>query len=196
MALFRSPKATFFVIAVAPVLLLTHSLWLGALGSFLVHAEAPQHADYAVVLAGDSYGHRILEGAELVRQGFVRKAIISGPCCYYGIHESDTAVNFAVKKGYPEDYFIKFPHDAKSTETEAQVVIPELHRLGARSFLLVTSDYHTRRAGRYFRKLADGMEMHVIAVPDENFRWNSWWLNREAQKTVYMEWSKTVASLF
>jgi uncharacterized SAM-binding protein YcdF (DUF218 family) len=105
------------------------------------------------------------------------------------------AVDFAVKKGYPQDYFIKVPHKATSTKQEAQVIIVELRRLGARSFLLVTSDYHTRRAGGYFRKVADGLSMRVIAAPDETFRWNSWWRNREGQKIFYMEWSKTIASL-
>ena len=112
------------------------------------------------------------------------------------IVESELAVNFAVKKGYPADYFVQFPHRALSTRAEARVLVPELRRLGAHSFLLVTSDYHTRRAGRYFRRLADGLDMRVVAAPDEYFRWNSWWRNREAQKIFYMEWSKTVAGLF
>jgi uncharacterized SAM-binding protein YcdF (DUF218 family) len=175
---------------------LTRTFWLAELGGFLIHAEPPVHADYAVVLAGDSYGHRVSEGGELVRQGYVRKALVSGPVACYGIAESDMAVNFAVKHGYPEDYFIKLPHHATSTWEEAQVILPELRRLGARSYLLVTSDYHTRRAGRFFRRISGGMEMHVVAAPDEFYRWNSWWLNREAKKIFYMEWSKTVASVF
>jgi uncharacterized SAM-binding protein YcdF (DUF218 family) len=174
----------------------TRSAWLTALGGFLVRAGAPVRADYAVVLAGDAHGVRVLTGAELVRQGFVRKAIVSGPCCCYGVNESDMAVAFAVKHGYPEDYFIKAPHEATSTWEEANQLMPELRRLGARSFLLVTSDYHTRRAGRYFAKLADGMTMHVVAAPDVNFHVNSWWRNREGQKVFYMEWSKTIASVF
>jgi uncharacterized SAM-binding protein YcdF (DUF218 family) len=196
-ALFRTRKTPLIILAALIVgAIVTRTLWLGALGAFLIHADQPAHADYAVVLAGDPSGRRIIVGAELVRQGFVRKALISGPPGCYGIVESELAVNFAMKKGYPADYFVQFPHHALSTQTEAQAVIPELRRLGVHSFLLVTSDYHTRRAGRYFRQLADGLEMRVIAAPDEYFHWNSWWRNREAQKIFYMEWSKTVASLF
>jgi uncharacterized SAM-binding protein YcdF (DUF218 family) len=196
-ALFRTRKTPFIILAALIVVaVITRTLWLGALGAFLIQADQPAHADYAVVLGGDAWGHRIIKGAELVRQGFVRKALISGPPGCYGIVESELAVNFAVKKGYPADYFVQFPHRALSTQAEARVLIPELRRLGAHSFLLVTSDYHTRRAGHYFRQLADGLDMRVIAAPDEYFRWNSWWRNREAQKIFYMEWSKTVASLF
>jgi uncharacterized SAM-binding protein YcdF (DUF218 family) len=195
-AFFRTRKTPFLILlGLAAVAVSTHSLWLGALGAWLIRADEPAHADYAVVLAGDSQGHRIIKGAELVRRGFVRKALVSGPCCCYGVRESDMAVDFAVRKGYPEEFFIKAPHQATSTWEEAQLIIPELHRLGAHSFLLVTSDYHTRRAGGYFRKLADGLSMRVIAAPDENFRWNSWWRNREGQKVFYMEWSKTIFSL-
>ncbi len=197
MALFRTRTSlflTFLGLIVAAAL--TRSLWLGALGAFLIHADPPAHADYAVVLAGDTYGHRVIEGGELVRQGYVRKALVSGPLNCYGMAESDMAVNFAVNKGYPADYFIKFPHRANSTWEEAQVILPELRRLGAHSYLLVTSDFHTRRAGRFFRRLSGGLEMRVIAAPDEYFRWNSWWRNREAQKTFCLEWTKTVASIF
>ena len=195
MAFFRIRRIPFLIfLGLAAVAVGTHSLWLGALGAFLIRAEEPARADYAVVLAGDGHGHRIIQGGELVRRGFVRKVLVSGPCCCYGVQESDMAVDFAVRKGYPQNFFVKAPHSATSTRQEAQVLIPELRRLGAHSILLVTSDYHTRRAGRTFRKLADGLAMRVIAAPDEHFRWDSWWRNREAQKVVYMEWSKTIAS--
>ena len=75
-------------------------------------------------------------------------------------------------------------------------LIAELRRLGAHSFLLVTSEYHTRRAGNIFRKVTGDLDMRVIAAPDEYFSPDSWWRNREGQKIVYMEWSKTVASWF
>jgi len=185
-----------FLIVLLFTVALTHSLWLGALGKYLIKADAPAHADYAVVLAGDFYGHRILKGGELVRQGFVRKALVSGPRWCYGQAESDLAIHFACKNGYPADSFIGFPIDATSTLGEAREIVPELRRLGAHSFLLVTSDYHTRRAASYFRPLAGGMDMRVIAAPDEFYRWDSWWRRRDAQKIFFLEWSKTVASYF
>ena len=193
----RSRKTPFVILAlVAFTLAATHSLWLRALGAFLVHADSPAHADYAVVLAGDAHGHRILEAAKLVRSGFVAKALVDGPLTYYGMPECDLAVQFAAKKGYPEDYFLKFPMHATSTREEASLVVAELKRLGAKSFLLVTSNYHTRRAGGYFRPILDGLDMRVIAAPDDIFNADSWWRDREGQKTFYLEWSKTVTSWF
>ena len=147
------------VLAVA--LAATHALWLAALGRALVRAEEPAPADIAVVLAGDFYGHRVLRGAELVRQGFVAKALVSGPAGYYGMHECDPAIAFAVGKGYPPDSFIPLPHNALSTTQEADVIARELRRRNVRRYLLVTSDYHTARAGRIFRSHIQIGRAHV-----------------------------------
>jgi hypothetical protein len=38
--------------------------------------------------------------------------------------------------------------------------------------------------------------MRVVAAPDEFFRPDSWWRSRQAQKTVFAEWCKTIASAF
>lgn len=192
---FRSRKSLLFLLPAAiAVLLATHALWLGALGKFLIAADQPAPADLAVVLAGDGYGHRILKAAELVREGYVPRVLVSGPAGYYGSHESDLAVTLAVKRGYPEDYFLKFPHEAHSTREETQVVAPELRRLGVHNILLVTSDYHTRRAGRIFRAGAPGIGVRVIAAPDEYYRWDHWWQDRDARKIFLLEWMKTFSS--
>ena len=149
-----------------------------------------------LVLAGDSYGNRILKGAELVREGFAAKAVISGPDGVYGFYESDLAIPFAVKAGYPEDYFVPFRHSAKSTREEATASLDELHQLGAHRVLLVTSLYHTRRAGNLFRTIAPGITFIVVAAPDRYFTPNGWWHDREARKTFLNEWMKTVAGWF
>jgi uncharacterized SAM-binding protein YcdF (DUF218 family) len=191
----RLGKGRFLVL---PALLLlaiplTSDYWLRGAGSFLVRADEPAQAEYAVVLAGGGDGNRILTASELARRGLVRKVIVDGPKSGYGLRECDMAVDFAVKHGYPAEYFLKLPMDATSTQAEARYVMAELRRLGARSFLLVTSNYHTRRARTYFRELKN-VDMRVIASPDEYFQPDSWWKTREGQKIVYMEWSKTVAA--
>jgi uncharacterized SAM-binding protein YcdF (DUF218 family) len=181
------------VTAALAIFLAAHPVWLGALGSFLVSAEEPVRADLAVVLGGDGYGNRILKAAELVREGFVPGALVSGPAGLYGLHECDLAIPFAVKKGYPESWFIRFPIVAHSTKEEAAAIIPELRRRGVREFLLVTSDYHTRRAAAIYRSLAPDHEMRAIAAPDEFFRADSWWYTRQGRKQFLLEWLKTIA---
>lgn len=178
----------------AVALFLTRSSWLGAIGGFLVHEQAPEKADIGIVLAGDSRGGRILKASELVKQGFVPKLLVSGPDGMYGSHECDLEIPFAVRAGYPESYFVHFENTARSTRDEAQQAARVLRDMGVHRLLLVTSDYHTRRAGRMFRDALPGVEVIVVASSDPYFSTGGWWKNREGQKTALYEWLKTVAS--
>jgi uncharacterized SAM-binding protein YcdF (DUF218 family) len=169
-------------------------LWLAALGGYLVRAEAPVHADMVVVLAGDFSGNRILAAGDLVRRGFASKALVSGTSGEYGLHETDLAIPFAVHHGYPESYFIALPNDARSTKAEADDVLAALGKWHAHRVDIVTSNYHTRRAGNIYRAKAPGLEIHMISAPDAYFTPDGWWKDREARKTFLLEWVKTVAT--
>jgi uncharacterized SAM-binding protein YcdF (DUF218 family) len=136
------------------LLLVTRVYWLSALGGYLIHDQAPAPADMVVVLAGDYFGNRILTGAELVRRGLAPKALISGPGDVYGQHESDLAIAFAVRHGFPESYFVAFPNDARSTAAEADAVIPKLRKFYAHRIEIVTSNFHKLRAGKICRSRA------------------------------------------
>jgi uncharacterized SAM-binding protein YcdF (DUF218 family) len=193
-----SSRLKYWTIALGLIVVLAaHSLWLPLFGRLLIHDDGPAKADIAVVLAGDQWGQRILKGAELVRDGYVPAVLVSGPR-YYESNESDIAIDMAVRHGYPRAWFISFPNDSLSTRDESLDIVPELQRRGVRSFLLVTSDYHTGRAGRIYRsterQLGGGPEMRVVAAPDKYFRCNSWWRTREGLKIMFMEWSKTFAT--
>ena len=175
---------------------ITRSVWLAALGGYLVQAGPPVPADYIVVLAGDFSGYRILKAGELVRAGFARQALVSGPGEMYGVHESDLAIPFAVQRGYPESYFVAVPNAAKSTAAEAAVLLAELRRRGAQRVDVVTSPFHTRRAGRIYRSQAGALDIHIVAAPDPYFQPDSWWKTREGQKIFLYEWMKTAGSWF
>jgi uncharacterized SAM-binding protein YcdF (DUF218 family) len=176
------------------VLAATAPWWLAALGSFLVKADQPAPADMVVVLAGDFSGNRILTAADLVRRGLAPNALVSGPSGAYGMHESDLAIHFAAAHGFPESYFIALPNDSRSTVAEADVVLAELRRRGAHRVDVVTSNFHTRRAGNIYRAKAPDLEIHMVSAPDVFFQPDTWWKNRDARKTFLMEWMKTVGT--
>ncbi len=188
-------KQAAVVVALLAVLLalLFASPILGAMGDFLVEAGPPEKADVVLVLAGDSSGNRIHTAAQLVREGYAPKVLVSGPYGVYGYYESELAIAFAEKEGFPASYFVSVPHHALSTKDEAQVMIPEVRKIGAKTVLLVTSDYHTRRAGKIFRAAAPDLKFYVIAAPDEYFSPHGWWKNRQGRKVFVIESMKTVA---
>jgi uncharacterized SAM-binding protein YcdF (DUF218 family) len=189
---------TIALVVIAAVLVLTRSWWLPALGWALVRDEGPAKADIAVVLGGDLWGNRIKKGGDLVRQGYVPAALVSGPPGFYDQHECEPEIAYAVRQGYPPQYFIAFPDEARSTQDEAAMILPELRRRDVHRVLVVTSDYHSRRAGRIFRAaertLGGGIEIRMVATPDKEFQPDSWWRSRQGQKIAFMEWTKTLSS--
>jgi uncharacterized SAM-binding protein YcdF (DUF218 family) len=197
----RIPFLIKFILALAVlagVAFLARSLWLPAVGYALIRNDGPAKADIAVVLAGDMLGHRLQKAAQLVKQGYAPLVLLSGPPGIYGRNESDLGVEFIQREGYPAQWFVSFPDPAHSTKAEAVFILAELRRRHVHSFLLVTSDYHSARAARIFlaveRAMGYAPQMRVVAADDEFFRPDSWWRDREAQKTVFFEWSKTIAT--
>ena len=84
----------------------------------------------------------------------------------------------------------------RSTQEEARDAAARLRQLGAHKVLLVTSDYHTRRAGKIFRTAAPDLQFIVVAAPDVSFTPDSWWHSRQGEKTAFTEWVKTVTEPF
>jgi uncharacterized SAM-binding protein YcdF (DUF218 family) len=174
------------------LLVFSHQILLG-LGALLVNAGAPEKADIVVVIGGDWQGTRILKAAELAREGYAPQVLVSGVGGLYGHHESDVAIDFAVSKGYPRDAFVAFHYPALSTKDEARAVLRELHARGVHRYLLVTSEFHTARAGRIFRREAPDLELHVVAAKTLVWGNGAWWRNREGQKLWFGEFEKTIA---
>lgn len=163
------------------------------LGSRLDAGESPQKADMIVVIGGDYDGSRILTAAELVRNGYAPRVLVSGLGSIYGNHESDLAIAFAVRHGCPGDEFIAFRYPAVSTVDEARADIGELRRRGVHKYLLVTSVYHSARAGRIFRREGPGLEEHTVSAPNRYWVNGQWWKDREGRKLWFFETVKTIA---
>lgn len=188
-------RAWLILLGFALLLFFTRATWLGWLGAALVQSEEPKRADAILVLAGDAWGNRIRKGADLSRQGFAPLVFVSGPEGLYGFHESELAIRYAVKQGYPEDMFVALPNTARSTAEEAQQILPRLEQRGVKSLILVTSNYHTRRAGATFRRRAGNMIIIVVAAPDRTFDPANWWQSRDGQKQWFFEATKSLASV-
>lgn len=167
--------------------------WLPAAAGELVYSEAPRRSDVIVVLGGDFRGFRIMAATELMQKGYAPQVLVSGAGSIYGFHESDLAVDYAVRHGAEADRFIKFPYPAVSTRDEAHAVVRQLRSMGVRRFLVVTSNFHTHRAARIFRAEAPDLEMHMISAGNAYFPIESWWKERESRKIFFDEWLKTLA---
>lgn len=189
---FFSTRKLLIAGAILVLLAATHTYWLGAMGEFLIDAETPVKADAVLVLAGDMDGNRVRKGGDLIRQGFAPVAYVSGPRPVYGVSEATLAINDAIRHGYEGNLFAAVDVPSNSTEEEAAGIAPVLRAKGIQSLIVVTSDYHTRRAGRIWRRLGAGMEIHVVAAPDTFYTARGWWKSRQGRKVAFYEWVKTL----
>jgi uncharacterized SAM-binding protein YcdF (DUF218 family) len=174
-----------------------HTAWLGWIGGYLVQTDPAQSADIVVVLAGDRYCDRVMKGAELAQQGLAPDVLVNGLGDFYGVSEAVLAVDFAVRKGVPRKTLEPFLLRGNSTIEEAQQVDAELRRRGVRKALVVTSDYHTRRARSIFANHTSGeIEYFIVASRTEGFSPDGWWRSRQGKKTLLLEYIKTFNSWF
>jgi len=183
---------TFLVVALFAVVL-THLYWLPWFGEFLVRTDGLEKADGVIVLAGDYSGRRLVKGAELVRDGHAPIALVSGPWVMYGRNEAHLAIDFALSKGFPKELFRPVLHQSDSTVEEAIAFRKILREQGIRKVLIVTSDFHTRRAGAIFRRTIPDVEIRMIAAPSAGYQPATWWTSRPSQKVFFQEWTKTLA---
>jgi len=191
-------RAGIAVLVLAAAVYLTSPLWLAALGRALVEDDGPAKADAIVVLGGDAWGLRLEKAAGLVKAGYAPRVLISGAPAAYGANESDLAIPYIVREGYPAEWFVALHNHTMSTREECFVLLPELRRRQVRSLILVTSNYHSARAARIFRAVERAIgytvDLHMVAAPDPYFAPDAWWQNREGRKTTLNEWEKTVAN--
>ncbi len=162
----------------------------------LIETGDLQKCDCMFVLAGDYYGLRVLKAGELYRQGLARKVFVSGQPHVYDHAEDELAIEFARNRGMTDVPFESMRNEGVSTETEAAQVFDRLQAAGCHTVLVPTSDFHTRRAARILRRVWPGLEVHMAASKTFDFDPETWWTSRQAQKVVFMEWSKTVTSWF
>ena len=177
----------------AIVFYIFHVPVLTALGDYLVLNQPPVKADAVVVLGGDEFGMRTIKAAQLVQAGYAPYVLLSGPPILL-THESELMLAFALKQGYPASLFQQYQHDANSTREEETVLAAELQRRGIRHILLVTSNYHSRRATYLFHRIAPWLTVQTVDAPDAYFTSGTWWKTRRGRKTFALEWMKTVAT--
>ena len=160
-------------------------------GRFLV-VNKPQRADVIVVLAGET-DRRPARGLELLGQGLSPKVLLDVPVAgkIFGHDISQLALDYV--QALPERQAVSLcPVVGLSTKTETRDVAKCLEPLHAHKILLVTSDYHTRRALGIFRHELRQYEFSVAAATDSQQFDPSWWRHRQWAKQNFDEWIRLV----
>jgi hypothetical protein len=159
-------------------------------GRFLV-VNQPRKSDVMVVLAGET-DRRPARGLELLDQGYASRLILDVPAedKIYQWNQAEIARKYI--EGLPQAGSITVcPIYGHSTRDEAEDVSRCLQGIGARRVLLVTSDFHTRRALSIFSRISRA-DYSVAAVFDEREFGMQWWRHREWAKVNFDEWLKLI----
>jgi hypothetical protein len=171
-------------------------------GDLLIAGDpVPQHADAAVVLEGSITAEKVrIAGAmHLLQQGIADRALLSVPReSYWGEYLPPVARSY-LEWTYGHDLagrvdFCETGEDVNSTLQEARVLLTCIREHHWRSVVIVTSDYHTRRARMLWRKVTkpDSIpHIWIVGVSDPEFQ-QPWWRHRRSAKTWFTESTKLV----
>jgi hypothetical protein len=199
------PRRTLLYVAAALIILPACVLKWGS--RILVKQDPlPPHVECAVVLQGSLNGEKArLAGAiMLLQHGIANEVLVSIP--EKGFWDQDiqpVALNY-LKTRFGERVaahivFCQTGSNVDSTEREAEVLLGCIREHGWRHIAVVTSDYHTRRAGiiwrRVIRRQPQSINVWLHAVADPEFHENRWWAERTSAKTWLLELIKFLAAL-
>jgi uncharacterized SAM-binding protein YcdF (DUF218 family) len=155
---------------------------------FLV-VDKPQIADVILVLAGET-DRRPAHGMELLAQGMGSRLVLDVPVAtIYRWSLPELAAQYAQSLPLAGKISI-CPIYGLSTKAESQQASRCVDAIGGKSVLLVTSDFHTRRALSIFHKELPGLKLSVAAAHDSRVFGVNWWQHREWAKTNLNEWVK------
>jgi uncharacterized SAM-binding protein YcdF (DUF218 family) len=176
---FRLLFLIFFLFLAFLVFLARHPL-LRMAGSFWVVDEGPVASDAIVILGDDNYnGDRATRAAELLKAGWAPRIVASGRGLRSYASIAELEEHDLTDRGVPMTAIVRFAHRAENTRDEATAISQLMSSRGWKRIILVTSNYHTRRA-RYIceRSLPPGTELRVVAARDSDFDPESWWRTR------------------
>jgi uncharacterized SAM-binding protein YcdF (DUF218 family) len=176
-------------------------------GRFFVAQDPLEKSDLILVLAGERI-ERWLEAVELYKEGWAPRIVLSpGPVepieaqlhargVYYP-REGDLARDAVVALDVPAAAVTVLPNGVDNTAAEAAALLrafppPSLHRI-----VIVTSPYHTRRAGFAFRRAFRGSGVQIIMRGSRYSRADParWWRHRGDVRFLASEMPKFAAYL-
>jgi len=170
-----------FYLARHPILRLVGEGWLVE--------DTLERSDAIIVLSDDNfYADRATHAAQVYRQGLAPVVVASGRRLrpYAGVAE--LIEHDLVERGVPKDKIIRVPHDADSTREEAKALAQVAKQKKWRSVIVVTSNYHTRRARYIFSHVfPKNIRIRVSGASDGDFDPGRWWEKRISVKELARE---------
>jgi uncharacterized SAM-binding protein YcdF (DUF218 family) len=155
-------------------------------------------ADVLMVLSDDNfYADRATRAAELFREGKAPLVVACGRRLRPNAGIAELMEHDLIERGVPKDKILRFAVDADSTAEEAEALAKLVKTRKWRKIIVVTSNYHTRRARYIFRRVfPQDMDIRVASARDGDFDPEGWWQKRKSTKLLVREMAGMVVAVW
>lgn len=167
-------------------------LWVARGAGPYLSVNNAVRSDAILVLAGDSNDQRYMTGLSLLQKGMARDLFLDSPTDLrlYGRTPAEMAADFIQKTAGPDLPHVHVcPTAGDSTREELTHVGACLDSAGARSVIVVSDGYHTRRALSTARRVLPKYQWTAAGVPNAVSQ-PGWWHNRYGLKYAFLEWQR------
>jgi uncharacterized SAM-binding protein YcdF (DUF218 family) len=157
-----------------------------------------ERSDAIVVLSDDNfYADRATRAAQVYRQGLGSIVVASGRRLrpYAGIAE--LMEHDLIERGVPKDKILRVAHDTDNTRDEAKALAQLAKQKKWQSVIVVTSNYHTRRARYIFSHVfPQEIKIRITGAHDDTFDPERWWEKRISIKELVREMTGMVVAIW
>jgi uncharacterized SAM-binding protein YcdF (DUF218 family) len=167
-------------------------------GESWVVEDSLDHADALLILSDDNFfADRATRASELFRQKWAPIVVASGRRLRPSAGIAELMEHDLIERGVPKDRIVRFPHDADNTREEAQALASLVAEHNWHTVIVVTSNYHTRRARYIFRRVFPStVSVRVASARDGEFDAEHWWQNRRSLKEFTRELAGMVVAIW
>jgi uncharacterized SAM-binding protein YcdF (DUF218 family) len=192
------------LIALVAVIFLLAVLYLARhpifrlVGEGWVVEDTLDHSDAILVLSDDNfYADRATRASQVYRQGLAPIVVASGRRLrpYAGVAE--LIEHDLIERGVPKDKILRVAHDSDNTREEAITLAQVAKQKKWRSVIVVTSNFHTRRARYIFSHVfPNDTKVRITGARDGDFDPARWWEKRLSVKDLSREIAGMIVAIW
>jgi len=174
-----------------------HPIFRFAAESWVIE-DPLEKSDVLIVLSDDNfYADRATRTAELFREGKAPLVVASGRRMRPSAGIAELMEHDLVARGVPKDRILRFAQDGDSTREEAEALAKLAKTKRWHKAIVVTSNYHTRRARYIFRHVfPQDIEVSVASARDGDFNPENWWEKRKSTKLFMREITEMLVTIW
>ncbi len=137
------------------------------IGEGWVVEETLEHSDAILVLGDDNfYADRATRASQVYRQGLGPIVVASGRRLRPYAGMAELMEHDLIERGVPKDKILRVAHDSDNTREEAKTLVQVAKQKKWRSVIVVTSNYHTRRARYIFAHIfPEDIRIQITGAP-------------------------------